>query len=886
MTIQEHVEAIQHEKKGKSAYTPLEKQFVEIKSENPDVLLLVEVGYKYRFFGDDAQIASRQLNIACFIDRHFYTASIPTHRLSVHVKKLVSAGYKVGVVRQTETAALKAASDNRNAPFTRKLTNIYTRATFIDILFPVALTSPSQSEGIEDISSLNQQYLMCIWERQNSSDEKAEIAIVAVEVATGDIIYDDFTDNLLRSELETRITHLAPCELLLPVSLTSASEKLIKYYAGANKYQVRIDRQPFQDYNAAVSFISNFYASRPTIEQSTLHTILSLPAGCISCITSLILHFETFSLSNIFDISINFHKFTSISHMTLPSSTLKNLEIFHNSTDGSEKGTLFSVLNHTVTSFGKRMLKKWMSKPLVREDELVARVEAVEEVKCRMEDGVLEIVRNEMAKMMDLEKALSRLHYLKLPPSSLYQLLSTFSTITRFIPSPSPSSSGLFSSPVLNSIFNGISDAGTLAEQYLHLMDKSKAMDNDKSSVFIETRKENEERCGDLINIKRKLSDLEMEMHRHLLDVRKEIRNSGVEFRTVSGISHLIELPHKHAIPKSWIKISATKSLARYHTPFVVAKLKEVEQSRERLEIEAGRIYDEFLNHISSTSYSSLRNSITNLAILDCLYSLAIVAKLPGYIKPEIVDGQSIELQESRHPVLECLVDDYVGNDIALNANGTRAVIMTGPNMSGKSSLIRQVALNVIMTQIGSYVPASKARMGIFDSVYTRMGASDNITRGQSTFFLELYETSEIISKSTSKSLVILDEIGRGTSTYDGTAIAFAVLKYFIDVKQCVTLFVTHYPQVGVVERTGKGKVKCCEQATAEGNDGKNKEKVITFLYKIVEGLADKSYGLNVAKLAGLPDNVIRRAEVKSQEMEDKSNSKRFVFFVFAFPSY
>lgn len=589
--------------------------------------------------------------------------------------------------------------------------------------------------------------------------------------------------------------------------------------------------------------------------------------------------------------------------MTLPSSTLKNLEIFHNSTDGSEKGTLFSVLNHTVTSFGKRMLKKWMSKPLVREDELVARVEAVEEVKCRMEDGVLEIVRNEMAKMMDLEKALSRLHYLKLPPSSLYQLLSTFSTITRFIPSPSPSSSGLFSSPVLNSIFNGISDAGTLAEQYLHLMDKSKAMDNDKSSVFIETRKENEERCGDLINIKRKLSDLEMEMHRHLLDVRKEIRNSGVEFRTVSGISHLIELPHKHAIPKSWIKISATKSLARYHTPFVVAKLKEVEQSRERLEIEAGRIYDEFLNHISSTSYSSLRNSITNLAILDCLYSLAIVAKLPGYIKPEIVDGQSIELQESRHPVLECLVDDYVGNDIALNANGTRAVIMTGPNMSGKSSLIRQVALNVIMTQIGSYVPASKARMGIFDSVYTRMGASDNITRGQSTFFLELYETSEIISKSTSKSLVILDEIGRGTSTYDGTAIAFAVLKYFIDVKQCVTLFVTHYPQVGVIERTGKGKVKCWymgfleldshsadditemqthengrEEVTAEGSDEKNKEKVITFLYKIVEGLADKSYGLNVAKLAGLPDNVIRRAEVKSQGMEDQSNSKRNIY--------
>lgn len=316
-----------------------------------------------------------------------------------------------------------------------------------------------------------------------------------------------------------------------------------------------------------------------------------------------------------------------------------------------------------------------------------------------------------------------------------------------------------------------------------------------------------------------------------------------MNYVTVAGIEYLIEVENtqlKH-VPASWAKISGTKKVSRFHTPEVVRLIRERDQQKEALAAACDSAFKTLLANISA-KYQSFRDCVQSLATLDCLLSLATVASQPGYVKPEYTDDIGITVEKGRHPMVEqLLLDAYVPNDTNLTAEGARALLITGPNMGGKSSYVRQVALIAIMGQIGSYVPADSAKLGMLDAVFTRMGAYDNMMAGESTFMVELSETSDILKQASPRSLVILDELGRGTSTHDGVAIAQAVLDHVVRNIRCLTLFITHYQNLSAMARGfDDNQLRNVHMKFTEDGDG---GQDITFLYEVGEGVAHRSYG-------------------------------------------
>ena len=368
---------------------------------------------------------------------------------------------------------------------------------------------------------------------------------------------------------------------------------------------------------------------------------------------------------------------------------------------------------------------------------------------------------------------------------------------------------------------------------------------------------------------------MEHDLDAHRAVAAEKAKKKKVEYVTVAGIEYLIEIDNAQlkSIPASWMKISGTKKVSRFHTPEVVRLIKERDQHKEALAAACDAAFASLLAEIS-TNYQSFRDCVQSLATLDCLVSLSIIASQPNYVKPEYTDEIVINVEGGRHPMVEqILLDGYVPNDIDLASNSTRALLITGPNMGGKSSYVRQVALIAIMGQIGSYVPADSAKLGMLDAVFTRMGAFDNIMAGESTFMVELSETSDILKQASPRSLIILDELGRGTSTHDGVAIAQAVLDYIVREKKSLTLFITHFQQLAAMAKTfGNGELKNVHMKFTETGE---EEGDVTFLYEIGEGVAHRSYGLNVARLANIPRSVLGVAAVKSKYLEEEARKKQ-----------
>ncbi|KAI3898467.1 hypothetical protein MKX03_026047, partial [Papaver bracteatum] len=371
---------------------------------------------------------------------------------------------------------------------------------------------------------------------------------------------------------------------------------------------------------------------------------------------------------------------------------------------------------------------------------------------------------------------------------------------------------------------------------------------------------------------------------------RKQLRMHNLEFLSVSGSTHLIELPSDLRVPSNWVKINSTKKTIRYHPPEVLKALDQLMLAKEELTVACREAWDSFLDGFGKY-YAEFQAAVQALAALDCLHSLAILSRDKNYVRPVFVNEDEpvqIRISSGRHPVLDSILQDsFVPNDTNLHADEEYCQIITGPNMGGKSCYIRQVALIAIMAQVGSFVPASAAKLHVLDGIYTRMGSSDSIQLGRSSFLEELSEASHIISNCTSNSLVILDELGRGTSTHDGVAIAYATLQHLLKEIKCMVLFVTHYPKIVEVKNEVPGAVgayhvsylatkSTCEIAELESDKSVNynDRDEITFLYKLVPGMSDKSFGLNVARLAQLPSSCIARAAVMAAKLEAMVNSR------------
>ncbi|KAF3930957.1 hypothetical protein ABW19_dt0210398 [Dactylella cylindrospora] len=781
-----------------SKLTPLEQQVVDIKQQHMDTILIVEVGYKYRFFGEDARVAASVLSIVCIPGRmkfthdpseahftKFASASIPTHRLHVHVKRLITAGYKVGVVRQLETAALKAAGDNRNAPFVRKLTNLYTKGTYIDDIDGV---DDHDSVGAGSGGASSTGYLLCITEKLGGgagADEKVKVGILAVQPSTGDIIFDEFDDGFMRTEIETRLLHIAPCELLILGELSKATEKLVLHLAGGTNNVfgggVRVERveRPKNMHATASIHVSDFYAEKLRSEdailpQDLLDIVTQLPDLVTLCLSAMITHLTAYGLEHVFDLT---------------------------------KDLLGGI-------------------------------------------------------RYDLEKGLIRIYYGKATRPEVFHILSTLQKIAKtFRPVDNPEQCG-YKSSLLNDSMAALPKILGSVEEYLDKFDHKAASKDDKYSFFKEV-----DEYDFISDLKLAIVAVEHDLKDHLKDAAVSVKKKKLDYVTVAGIDYLIEIDNASIknVPASWVKISGTKKVSRFHTPEVLKLLRERDQRKETLANECDRAFRGFMAQIA-TQYQQYRDVVQSLATLDCVISLSTVAQLPGYVKPAITDGVGIKVKQGRHPMVEqLLLDTYVPNDIDLGSETRRTLLVTGPNMGGKSSYVRQIALIAIMAQIGSYVPAEAAELGLLDAVFTRMGAFDNMMTGESTFMVELSETSDILKQATPRSLVILDELGRGTSTHDGVAIAYSVLDYMITAIRSMTLFVTHYPILAQMEKAYPGEVVNAHMRFEEATDG---SEDITFLYQIADGIAHRSYGLNVAKLANVPQPVLETAAVKSKELE------------------
>ncbi|RVX68847.1 DNA mismatch repair protein msh3 [Exophiala mesophila] len=888
-------------KKSSTKLTPMEKQVIDIKQKHMDTLLVVEVGYKFRFFGEDARVAAKELGIVCIpgkyrFDEHpseahldrFASASIPVHRLHVHVKRLVSAGHKVGVVRQLETAALKAAGDNRNAPFVRKLTNLYTKGTYIDDI--EGLEEANRASPVPQSPSTG--FLLCLTEvnvKGYGNDEKVHVGVVAVQPATGDVVYDDFEDGFMRSEIETRLLHIAPSEFLIVGELSRATEKLVQHLSGSKTNvfgdKIRVERVSKDKTMAAQAHnhISSFYADRLKDSQSDstkasgiFDKILGLPENVSICLSAMIKHLSDYGLEHVFQLAKYFQPFSARSHMLLNGNTLTSLEIYQNQTDYSTKGSLCWMMDRTQTRFGGRLLRKWVGRPLLDKQIIEDRLNAVEELNDPAKSVDVEKLRRVLSSLRtDLEKSLLRIYYGKCTRPELLNVLQSFQMLSGEFAHITGAESTGFRSTLISEALTPLPLILTEIVKYLDMVNLHAAKEDDKYNFFqeeFETEKITEHRFG-IISVEHDLDQFRGTA------AEKLGKKAPVKYATVAGIDYLIEVENSSAtikkVPASWAKISGTKKVSRFHPPEVVKLIRERDQHKESLAANCDAAYKNLLADISNNSYQRLRDTIQSLATLDCLLSLANVASQPGYVRPSFTDTTNIDIAGARHPMVEqLLIDAYVPNNVSLSQSATRALLVTGPNMGGKSSYVRSVALIVIMAQIGSFVPADSASLGILDAVFTRMGAFDNMMSGESTFMVELSETSDILKLATDRSLVVLDELGRGTSTHDGVAIAASVLDFLIREKKCLTLFITHYQMLSrMADGFSNGELKNVHMQFTEDRDGDGEK--VTFLYEVGEGVAHRSYGLNVARLANVGEGVIDLAREKSRELEIETKKRQ-----------
>ncbi|KAJ3512522.1 hypothetical protein NLJ89_g3471 [Agrocybe chaxingu] len=810
-------------------YTPLEKQVLKLKEDNPGTVLMIEV-------------ARKELGMVAYMDRNFLVAGIPDHRRDVHLKKLLSCGYRVGIVSQTETAALKRVGDNRSAPFTREVTHLYTAATYVD-----------EMDSIDDMEKYTTAPFMClVEEKKNENPCDVSIGMITICPSTGDIVWDDFEDSVMRLELETRLVHTRPSELLIPKKhLTDATNKMLSHFTGISTTGTRIRTDKFSDimnYTVAFEKVSQFYtdkqksaaASESFKSGQLMASVADFPKRVVVALAHAIEHLSAFGIADAFLETKFFTKFATRAHMLLAANTLINLEIYRNETDGTTRGSLII---------------------------LQARVDAVEEILESSSETLLTL-RGLLKRLPDLAKGLCRIQYGQCTPKELSVLLPAFKKIAdAYDEFNSPASVGVRSG-ILNEIISSLPKLKEPVRKLLEIVNLKKAAGGKKDEMW-----NDRERYPDIIDADMSLQCIDHELADELKTIRKTLRLPSLNWTTFATDEYLVEVVRNEnrPIPDNWILHSKTKKFARYQPPSVHAKVQERNQRRETLDAASNQAYRSFLKEISQNYYAILRDTVNKIAVADCLISLAQVALQLNYVRPEFTDDDSLEIVDGRHPMIEIYNNTpHVPNSTKMGDGAARSKIVTGPNMGGKSSCVRMIALIALMAQIGSYVPAASVKMGLLDSILTRMGASDDLARGRSTFMVEMSETSEILQTATNRSLVILDELGRGTSTFDGMAIADATLQHLVDKIKCKTLFITHYPLVAT--KLAKRFLYDVENLHM-GYDSEIRidgTRNITFLYRLGPGLATESFGIECGRLAKVPEDILSVATERSAQMQEE----------------
>lgn len=804
--------------------TPLVAQYKAIKDQYPDVILMFRLGDFYEMFGEDAITASRELEIVLTSRSQGYAAEVPMcgvphHAVDKYVARLISRGYRVAICDQLE--------DPKKAKkiVKRGVTRVVTPGTVLE-------------DGMLDAKTNN--YLVAV------ASEPGVYGLATVDISTGEFAITEIDRKDASRELLDEISRLAPAEVLLK-ELEWDLEVPIRANTGATvtKYE---SQGPFR--KPAKELLLDHFKTESLRGFGAEHMTAGLEAA------SMILDYLQQTNQAALALITSLSTYTTSGFMVLDAAARRHLELTHSLSGDTRQASLLSVIDQTKTAMGGRLLKKWLDQPLLDVDAINRRLDAVSEfynntlmrheVRAHL-DGVQDIERlmsrvvAETANARDLVGLCQSIKKLPDISSSLLEArserLCTLRQALEYLePVVELIEKAIVKDPPLT-----VREGGVIAEGYSPELDELRAASRDGKSWIASLEARERERTG--------------------------IKNLKVGYNSVFGYYIEVTKPNLHLVPDDYIRKQTTSNAERFITP----ALKEIEAKILHADEMAAELeYQLFCEVRSKVAEEARRVGKIARAVaeIDVLSGLAEVAVSRGYCRPIVNDGEEIKIKNGRHPVVEAFLQErFIPNDTYVNCDTDQLLIITGPNMAGKSTYLRQVALITLLAQMGSFVPADEAVIGVVDRIFTRVGAHDELASGQSTFMVEMNETANILNNATRRSLIVLDEIGRGTSTYDGLSIAWAVAEE-INKISARTLFATHYHYLNELEKQLPG-VKNYRITVREEKDR------IVWLRKIVPGGTDKSYGIEVARLAGIPQTTIERAKEILKELESNGTGRR-----------
>ena len=808
--------------------TPMMQQYMNIKNEYKDCILFYRLGDFYEMFFDDALKASKELEITltgknCGLEERAPMCGVPYHSVDCYLNKLVSRGYKVAICEQVEDPAAAKGIVKREV---------------------IRIVTPGTNLDTQSLDETRNNYIMCI------VYDASSYGVSIADVTTGEYKVAEIETQ---EKLFDEIYKCMPSEIICNEAFYMSGMDLddLKERLGITIYS--LDAWYFDDEICERTLKDHF-------KVSSLESLgLSDYSGGVLSSGALLKYLQETQKTSLAHIT-RLTKYSVGKYMLLDSSTRRNLELCETLREKQKRGSLLWVLDKTKTAMGARTLRKYIEQPLTQKADIEARLEAVKELKDQAISR--EEIREYLMPVYDLERLVGKISYQSANPRDLVAFKSSLEMLP-----PIKCILSDMNSPLLEELteeLDTLEDLCTLVKESIQ-DDPPLAM---KEGGIV--REGYSEEVDKLRNAKLEgktwLAHLEAEEKE-----KTGIKNLRIRYNKVFGYYIEVTNSFKDLVPDYYIRKQTLANAER----FIIPELKELEDTilgaEDKLYALEYELYCEVRDHIA-TQIPRIQKTAQAIANLDVFASLAFVAERNNYVRPKINETGKIDIKDGRHPVVERMIpnDMFIANDTSLDDRKNRVSIITGPNMAGKSTYMRQTALIVLMAQIGSFVPASSANIGIVDRIFTRVGASDDLASGQSTFMVEMTEVANILRNATRKSLLILDEIGRGTSTFDGLSIAWAVVEHISNTKLlgAKTLFATHYHELTELEGKMDNVNNYCIAVKEKGDD-------IVFLRKIVKGGADQSYGIQVAKLAGVPDSVIARAKEIVAELSQADITSR-----------
>ena len=808
--------------------TPMMKQYMETKSQYQDCILFYRLGDFYEMFFEDALTASRELEITltgknCGQEEKAPMCGVPYHAVEGYLNRLVAKGYKVAICEQVED------------PKTTK--GIVKREV-------VRIVTPGTNLDTQALDETKNNYIMCIVYIAD------RYGVSVADISTGDYFVTEIPDS---AKLLDEIYRFSPSEIICNEAF---------YMSGVDMDGMK-DRLGITIYSLESWYFDDEVCRKKLLEHFEVSSFAGLGLADYDCgiisagaLLQYLLETQKNSLSNLTHIT----PYAAGKFMMIDSSTRRNLELCETLREKQKRGSLLWVLDKTKTAMGARTLRKYVEQPLIDKTEIIRRLDAVQELK---EQAISrEEIREYLSPVYDLERLITKIAYGSANPRDLTAFRSSLEMLPALLYILQEMKAELLKDLAVD--LDPLEDLCILVK---------KAIREDPTIAMKEGNIINDGYNEEVDKLRRAKSDGKDWLAKLENDEREKtgIKNLKIKYNKVFGYYLEVTNSYKEMVPEYYTRKQTLANAERYITP----ELKELEDmilgAEDKLYALEYELYSEVRDLIAS-QIERIQKTAKAVAALDAFASLALVAERNNYVRPKINEKGVIDIKEGRHPVVERMIPNemFISNDTYLDDKKHRISIITGPNMAGKSTYMRQTALIALMAQIGSFVPAKSANIGLSDRIFTRVGASDDLASGQSTFMVEMTEVANILRNATSKSLLILDEIGRGTSTFDGLSIAWAVIEYISDSRLlgAKTLFATHYHELTELEGKIDNVNNYCIAVKEKGDD-------IVFLRKIVKGGADKSYGIQVAKLAGVPELVIGRAKEIVEELSDEDITAR-----------